>query len=73
MKDERNENERAKQIGWVSLVVDVAIMSVAISRTSSRLYNARLPKGSLASLAHLHDLRAVNNINLRCKILGRRG
>jgi len=53
MKDERNENERAKQIGWVSLVVDVAIMSVAISRTSSRLYNARLPKGSLASLAHL--------------------
>jgi len=45
---------RAKRIGWnnVSLVVDVTIMSVAISRTSSRFY-ARLPKGSLASLAHL--------------------
>ena len=31
---------RAKRIGWnnVSLVVDVTIMSVAISRTSSRFY-----------------------------------
>ena len=37
MKDERIE--QAKRIGWVrvSLVVDVAIMSVAISLTSSRV------------------------------------
>ena len=33
----QEQNERAKRIGWVSLVVDVAIMSVAISRESSRV------------------------------------
>ena len=35
---------------WVSLVVDVAIKSVAISHASSRRY-ARLHQGSLTSLA----------------------
>jgi len=49
MKQERIE--RAKRIGWVSLVVDVAIMSVAI-RGIHREY-ARLHQGSLALLAHL--------------------
>jgi len=49
MKDERNE--RAKRIGWVSLVAIAAFMSVVI-RALHREYT-RFPKGSLASLAHL--------------------
>jgi len=44
MKDERSK--RAKRIGWVSLVVDVGIMSVAISRTSSRVFYSSKSKKS---------------------------
>jgi len=50
---EQGEGERAERIEWVSLVVDVAILSVAISRDSSRVWYVRLHQGSLASLAHL--------------------
>ena len=47
--------ERVKRIEWnnVSLVVDVAIMSVAISRVLIHREYARLHQGSLASHAHL--------------------
>ena len=34
---------RAKRIEWVSSVVDVAIMSVAISRDSSRVFSSSSP------------------------------
>jgi len=56
-----NQTKRAKRIEWnnVSLVVDVAIMSVAISRDPSLEYS-RLPQGSLASLTHL----LLNDFNL---------
>jgi len=48
MKDKRNV--RAKRIGRVSLVVDVAIMSVAISRTSMRVFSSSMKARSLRSL-----------------------
>ena len=41
--------KRAKRIGWVSLVVDVAVCS----HFARSIATAHLPKGSLASLAHL--------------------
>ena len=47
------QNERVKRIEWVSLVVDVVIMYVAISRVLIHCDYARLHEGSLASLAHL--------------------
>ena len=55
MKQE--QNERFKRIEWnnVSLVVDVAIMSVAISRDSSRLIFVFI-KARFASLAHLTNM-----------------
>ena len=48
--------ERAKQIEWVSsvVVVDVAVMSAAISRDPSRVCSSS--QGSLASLTHLGRL-----------------
>jgi len=53
MKDERNKNERAKRIGWVSILVDEP------SAANSRLFiasmivfvKARLPENA-ASVAH---------------------
>jgi len=49
--------KRVKRIEWnnVSLVVDVAIMSVAISRVLIHREYARLHQGSLPSLAHLEE------------------
>ena len=47
MKHERNE--RTKRIGWVSLVVDVAIMSTAISRDPMRVLSS---SSRLARFAH---------------------
>ena len=49
--------KRAKRIGWVSLAVDAAIMSVAISRVLIHREYARLPKGSLAHLLEQHVSR----------------
>jgi len=51
----QEQNKRAKRIEWnnVSSVVDVAIMSVAISRVLIHREYSRLPQSSLASLAHL--------------------
>jgi len=50
--------KRVKRIEWnnVSLVVDVAITFVAISRVLIHREYARLHQGSLASLAHLAHL-----------------
>jgi len=62
MKDERDErDERAKRIGWVSLVVGVAIMSVAISRTSSLECSSSKRKARFASLAHLSMTNCSGN------------
>ena len=55
--------KRVKRIEWVSLVVDVAIMSVAISRDSSRVFSsssrlARFARSPvlLLDLLHLHSI-----------------
>ena len=56
---EHESNKRAKRIGWVSLVVDLAVCSHFAHFVAS-MY-ARLPKGSLASLAHFLTLSKSAN------------
>ena len=54
----RGEASKPNEFEWVSSVVDVAIMAVAISRDSSRVWYVRLPSKLARSLTRspMHDV-----------------
>ena len=66
MKDERNE--RAKRIGWVSLVVDVAVRSHFAHLIASMLVFQRLARSPVAGAEGGGVERDFDHVHLGLKI-----